>query len=150
MAAGDVDIIDLHGRRRGGITFEEIEGGAVAPSIEAESEFDIAAVAAVDDFLDVFGETIIYYPLGGSPREITAIVKQRDLPAGLDGMPRGKSPIFIIQVANDATKGIASYEIDDSSHDKIGLPVRLGQTAQQRPILQLLKHDYAWCSIEVR
>jgi len=132
------------------MTLEEVEGGAVTPTIEAESEFDIAAVAAVDDFLDVFGETIIYYPSGGSSREITAIVKSRDMPTGLDGIPRGNSPIFIIQVVNDATKGIASHEIDDSSADKIGLPIRLGQTAQQRPILRLLKHDYAWCLIEVR
>jgi len=133
--------------------FDLDEGAAAeptpAPSITAENEFDIAALAAVDDFLATFGETVYYMAAGGGEREIKAIPIERSLPRGLDGMPKGSSPYSRWQVANDATKGIISSEIDDGK-DGLKIAQRLGETPQRRPILRLLKHDCAWCEIEVR
>ena len=145
----NIDIVDIDNI----VTPFDIAGGvepaAPTEAITAESEFDIVAVAAVDDFLEAFGETVYFIPSGGSEREIKAICIERGLPKGLDGMPRGIAPFSRWQVANDATKGITSYEIDDGK-DGLKIAQRLGKTAQSRPIFRLLEHDFAWCLFEVR
>lgn len=148
MAESKIDIIDLHARRRGGMTFEEVEGGVVTPTIEAESEFDIAAVAMVDDFLNVFGETIIYYPAGGGSREIKGIVERGEV-ADLVEISDVTAPVAKIKVANDSTKGVASFEINRGG-DQVGYSYMLGNSAQRRPITRVLSIGYAWLILEVR
>ena len=149
MAAGDVDIVDLFGRRRGGITFDQVEGGAAAPTGVAESPFDIAAVAAVPYFLAEFAQSVSYMPAAGGQREIKAIPIERGAAEGIDGMPRGLAPSSLWLVHNNATTGITSNEIQDGT-DNLKIAQRIGETPMDRPILRLLKHDHAWCLIEVR
>ena len=130
------------------VTLEEGGAPIPAPSVEAESEFDIAAVAAVDDFLNVFGETIIYYPIAGSSREIKAIIERKEI-EDIDGFSDVNSPLAVMKVANDSTKGIASFEIDRGG-DEIKYSYMLGKTAQRRRITRVLSIDYAWLKLEVR
>ena len=130
----------------------DLDGAAapavVAPSITAESEFDIAAVAAVDNFLDVFGETVTYYPAGGSSRSIQAVIVRKEVEA-MAGFSDVNNPVAIMQVANDSTRGIASFEIDRGG-DEIEYSYKLGKTAQRRKITRLTEIDYAWLELEVR
>ena len=126
--------------------------GAPAPAqpteaIEPESEFDIAAVAAVDDF-DPFFETATYYPRSGGSRSIRAIIIRQEI-ADLEDMSDVNAPVAVVHVKNNNTEGIASFEIDRGG-DQISYSYMLGKTAQRRPITRVLSIDYAWLKLEVR
>jgi len=79
---------------------------------------------------------------------INAIVNRRQ-PAGIGGAPKGNAPLAEIAVDNDSVTGIASSEID-LGKDLINLPVRIGETAQDRRITKILSMDSGMMRLEVR
>ena len=112
------------------------------------NEFDQALIDTRADFLDTFGETITYYPKAGGSREITGIVTRLQA-AELDGAPYGHSPKITIHVANDATIGISSAEIDTGG-DEIKCSIRIGETAANRRITKILNMDPGMMELELR
>jgi len=82
-----------------------------------------------------------------SERSINAIVNRRQ-PAGT-GAPHGNAPLLEIQVDNDSITGISSDEIN-LGQDLINLPVRIGETAQDRRITKILSMDSGMMKLEVR
>lgn len=109
--------------------------------------FDEELVALTPEFLTTFGETVTYWPSGGESREITAIVK-REEPARLEGAPHGVSHSLEIQVANDATTGISSDEVN-TKKDQVELPVRIGETAQKRLVAEIISQDAGMMMLEI-
>ena len=86
------------------------------------------------------GETVTYYnEARGVSREITAIVEEK-LPEGLQSVPHGQAPVFIVTVRNSSTEGISSDELDLGT-DLIELTTRLGTGSQYRKIAKILSQD---------
>jgi hypothetical protein len=92
-------------------------------------------------FLADFGEDVTYVPLTGDERPIRAII-DRNPPMPPAGSPvkAGLAPKITAEVANDATAGISSSEINTGG-DKLKLPVRIGEAATARPLVTILRHD---------
>lgn len=109
--------------------------------------FDDELVATTAEFLTTFAETVTYYPIGGGSREISVIV-ERDEPAKLEGAPHGVSHKAVIQVANDATTGISSDEVN-TKKDQVELAVRIGQAVQKRLISKILDQDAGMMRLEI-
>ena len=109
--------------------------------------FDQELVDTAPEFSSTFGETGTYYPFGGDAREITVIVTRKP-PAELDGAPHGCGPAIEIAVANDATTGISSSEVN-TMKDEYKLPVRIGETAQKRLIIEILSQDAGRMKLEL-
>lgn len=84
------------------------------------------AASAFPGLLDTFGESITYWPGTGSPRAITAII-DRDPPVIMDGAGNAVKPKATIQVANSASLGVLSREVD-SGRDEISYPVQIGSS----------------------
>jgi hypothetical protein len=78
------------------------------------------------------GETITYFKNGGSVcRSIMAIV-ERDVAVPSETGDQVAQAI-IVRVLDNATSGISALEIDDG-RDKVSLPLRIGDSPQQRNI----------------
>jgi hypothetical protein len=150
--------------------------GSTGVTPAASNDFARALVATVDAFLNQFGESITYQPLGGLgnlpsgagealagssagifheftvgeglERTITAII-DREQPGELPGAGQGISPITRITVANDAVKGISSSEVD-AGGDRVELALRIGETPQLRRITQIVEQDAGMLTLEVR
>lgn len=100
-------------------------------------------------FIDNLGaEAIIYLPAAGGSRAIDALVN-REQPAETGDAPHGHAPLLTIVVINSATTGISSDEVDCGG-DKVELPVRLGETAQERLIAGIISQDSGMMKLEVR
>lgn len=87
------------------------------------------------------------FAASSSERSISALVN-RERPGPLDEVPQGHAPLLTIKVVN-STSGIATSEID-LGKDKIELPVRLGESAQQRRLAKILSQDAGMMKLEVR
>jgi hypothetical protein len=109
--------------------------------------FDEELVATAAEFSSTFGETVTYYPAAGGSREIEAVVNRRP-PAELDGPPHGVGPEIEIAVANDATTGISSSEINKMK-DQVKLAVRIGQTAEKRLVTEIISQDAGMMTLEL-
>jgi hypothetical protein len=109
--------------------------------------FDEELVATTAEYLSTFGETVTYYPAAGGTREITVIV-ERDGPAKLDDAPHGVSDKLIIQVANDATTGISSDEVN-TMKDIVKVAVRIGDTAQDKLVTEIISQDAGMMRLEL-
>lgn len=96
------------------------------------------------------GETIIYIPKNGLPREITAIV-DRNPPEILQQIEGGVSPRLVIQVLNDEKTGISSA-LFDKGGDKARVALRKGGKVDEngRSLVELLSDVAGMCRIEVR
>jgi len=114
----------------------------------AESDFDKELVATAAELLNIFGETVVYYPSGRLQRTILAIVTRQDNEK-LPDLPHGRGPNITIAVANNSTIGIASSEID-TGLDQIELAVRIGQVKQNRPFARIIAQDAGFLKLEVR
>ena len=142
----------------------------------AANKFDESIIDAADGLLATFGETITYHPVGKigdtivgsgdilsmatlgiwrilSPaeamaREITAIVG-REGPGELPGTPHGSSYRAVVRVANNSTTGISSAEIDCGG-DKVTLAVRIGKTAIERRITDIISQNAGMLTLGVR
>lgn len=104
--------------------------------------------AGLDHLLALFGETVTYVPYGGTEREVTALVQRggsRMVPP--TGAYSGNLPTVVF--ANDATDGISSSELN-LGQDNIKVAMRPGQTAESRPIGQLVQVNEVLVELEVR
>jgi len=103
--------------------------------------------AALPAMMYSFGETVRYTPDGGVAREIEAAVK-REPPGPTPGVPRGSGPKLMIMVANDATTGIASSEVN-TGKDSVTVAVRVGATPQERTVGRIVSHNGAQMVLEL-
>lgn len=103
---------------------------------------------------DDFAEVVTYHPrqrFGEStpiPRSINAVVVRQQIQTlAEDGDT--VSPMWEVHVANKATYGISSSELDLGG-DQIELPPRDGKTAERRTITQLTIQDHGMLVLECR
>jgi hypothetical protein len=94
------------------------------------SEFDDLLIETASEFADGFGEPITYTPKGGAARSINAIV-DRNPPERINVRGDIVTPKMTIMVANDATAGISSAELDAYGNDKVTVALRIGGVAQE-------------------
>lgn len=114
------------------------------------------ATDSVDTFLNVdeFAESVTYIPhryfgeTARADRTITAIVEREQVTA-IVGSETEILPIYTVHVANDATSGIASDEIDRGS-DFIDFPSRDGLDATRKTIIRIVNQDPAMLVLECR
>lgn len=111
----------------------------------------IPMVADVDAMLtrDHFGEQIVYVPAGDSEnlRTIDAII-DRDAVETIEGLEPIRTPQLVVTVANDATTGISSSEIDTGT-DRVVLPVRFREDPKNLGIARVITHDQGVVVFEV-
>lgn len=94
-----------------------------------------------------FAEAVTYYPRGGGSRSINAVVSREQIATfGPDG-GQINLPSFQVHVANSATTGISSSELNMGG-DEIELPPRDGKTAVRKQIMQLLIQDHGMLVLE--
>lgn len=86
---------------------------------------------------DDFAEVITYLPRHGSARSINAVVIRESM-LEADGIVM---PAWTVNVANDATRGIASDELDLGG-DQLSLPPRDGEAATTRTIQHIILQDH--------
>lgn len=103
---------------------------------------------------DDFAETVTYYPhryyneTARAAREIKAVVLRESITVlAEDGDT--VAPVWQVHVANNATTGISSEELDIGG-DQISLPPREGDTAERRTITRLMEHDPGMLVLECR
>jgi len=108
---------------------------------------NIAADAlAVCTDTDGFAEALTYYPHQGfgeaapASRSISGIVVRRQINTYEDDVATQLKE-FEVYVANDATSGISSTELDLGG-DRIGIPDRDGKSEVIRTILELTDQDH--------
>jgi hypothetical protein len=92
---------------------------------------DMLAADAVNVFANPteFGESGTFTPRGGTPRTIGAVV-DRNPPERINARGEFVTPKMTITVANDATTGISSADLDAYGNDKFAIPLRIGGVAQ--------------------
>lgn len=101
-----------------------------------------------------FAETVTYYPhvyFGGSAtsRSISAVVfRQQVATVGEDG-GEVVLPMYEVHVANSATTGISSEELDTGG-DQIQFPPRDGKDAEKKSILHLVTQDNGMLVLQCR
>jgi hypothetical protein len=105
-------------------------------------------VQAAIDLLAVFGEAIVYQPLNGESRSISAVINYDGIKK-TDPMPQGHGPAMTISVLNHAANGITAVEVDTGG-DVIVMPTRVGATAQSRRIIKIAAQDEGMITLEVR
>jgi len=91
---------------------------------------------------DHFAESVTYYPqrfgTAATPRVISAVVTRNQV--ATFNPDEQIVPEFEVRVANDATTGISSAELNTGG-DQIKLAVRIGETATRRSIQYMTEHD---------
>ena len=110
----------------------------------------------VQDFITTFldptdedVESIEYHnAAGAAARTIRARVR-RQVSAPVAGERRVIAPECLVEVANDATYGISSAELDLGG-DQVKIALRLGKTPELRTIANLVYHDAGMLRLEVR
>jgi hypothetical protein len=110
--------------------------------------FDTDLVATRTPILDLYGEAVIYYPSAGGSRNITAIVDRGNVQS-LGGAPAGQGQVIEIDVANDATVGISSSEVNTGG-DKVAVSKRIGEAAVSRRITRIISQDAGFIRLELR
>ncbi len=147
---GDIAVPDLSAGVRYtfvGYSFNAT-GGNSGPSLTIDVLIQVSTTSVLDGvladqadiFLARFGESITYYPKGGSSRDIVGIVDRNPV-SGVNGVPHGNTPKFVISVKNASTDGISSSEVN-AGQDKIRFGNRIGRTAIQRRIQAVQWHDH--------
>jgi hypothetical protein len=108
-------------------------------------------------FLDTsaFAETVVYHPRqfrfgdNRQPRTITAVVIRETMQTLSEDGSETILPVFEVHVANNATTGISSEELDTGG-DQIELPTRDGKPPTRRAVMKLTTQDHAMLVIECR
>lgn len=89
-----------------------------------------------------FAESVTYYPhrfgTPATPRTIWAVVIRNQV--STFNPDEQIIPEFEVRVANSATTGISSEELNVGG-DQIKFPVRIGETATKRSVQLLSEHD---------
>lgn len=94
------------------------------------------AASAFTGLLDLFGESITYWPGFGGSRIVRAIV-DRDPPEILDGSGNAIKPKATVQVYNSRTTGIESRELD-IGRDEVEFALMIDDQTSQRFSLMVL------------
>jgi len=81
-------------------------------------------------------------------RQITALVSRQPVD-DLGDAPVGTAPRLTVNVRNNSTYGISSSEIDLGS-DKVSVPVRIGEAAQERKLTKVISQDAGMLVLELR
>lgn len=105
------------------------------------SDITLAATEAIR-LLD--SETVVYAPVVGEARSISALV---DREVAVE-TPTGPVLTTLVRVRNDATLGIASTQVDTGG-DTIACAVKRGDTAQARRITQIVHQCAGMLVVEV-
>jgi len=111
------------------------------------------------DFYDAFvalleehGEQVIYRPLNGLHREITALVQRMEV-ADLDPVDGLQSPVLMVEALSDPDDedygGIDPDSVDDGG-DYIELPDRRGLDANVRAVEKVLPTDGGVTRVRLR
>lgn len=91
---------------------------------------------------DHFAETVTYYPhrfgAAATPRTIKAVITRQQV--AVFEPDQQIIPEFEVRVANDATTGISSEELNTGG-DQIKFAARIGETETKRSIQYLTEHD---------
>ena len=101
-----------------------------------------------------FAEAVVYHPHRfvtdslRPARTINAVVIREQVAAYQNDVET-ILPVFEVHVANDATTGISSEELDTGG-DQIEFPARDGQTAERRTIVRLTTQDHGMLVLECR
>ena len=101
-----------------------------------------------------FAETVTYYPhvyFGGSAtsRSVSAVVFRQQVAVLAEDGGETVVPMYEVHVANDATVGISSEELDTGG-DQIEFPPRDGKDAEKRSILHLVTQDHGMLVLQCR
>lgn len=126
------------------------EGLPTAPrmwTIDPSTRQSIFVQAALD-LLAVFGESIVYQPMGGSARTITAVIDYGTIQK-MGGMQNGYGPQMSVSVFNHATYGVTAIEANMGG-DLFIIPTRIGGTPQSRRISKITHQDDGMVVFEVR
>lgn len=110
--------------------------------------------------LDEHGETVIYTPLNGTPRNVKAIVK-RDPPEPLPGVPNTQGKFILVSCMDRSLADLATPEMDDglggigadevnTGGDTITVADRIGATATARPVKRIAIQAGGMMTLEVR
>ena len=108
---------------------------------------DILADDAADVFLTDFAETIRYKPGVAWPgRSILTVIDRNepDTPGGMDMAP---APALIVYVANSATSGIGSEEINTGA-DTVVLKYRLDGADVEMRVRRMIAQDRGLLQLE--
>jgi hypothetical protein len=100
------------------------------------------------DVLAAFGEAIVYQPLGGAARSITAVVNYGTV-SKMSPMPNGFGPQMTVSVFNHASYGVTAVEAN-AGGDLFLLPTRIGGTPQSRRMTKINHQDEGMIVFEVR
>lgn len=111
---------------------------------------DIIKADAVNVFANPndFAESVVYYPYSGEPRTIDVVIERQQVqlnPEDGDTL----TPVFLVHVANNATEGISSDELNVGG-DTMEIAVRVGETPTMRRVIRLLGHDEGMIDLECR
>lgn len=111
---------------------------------------DMIRSDSVDVFCnpDDFAESVVYYKRNGLSRIINAVVVREAFainPEDGDTI----TPVFEVHVANDASTGIASDELNIGG-DMLAFAVRVGKAVERRSIVRLMSHDEGMLVLECR
>jgi hypothetical protein len=98
--------------------------GLLNSQLQADAAFIMADVDAIPG-----SEEVVYTKPDGTTRTINAVV-QRDPPGRVTPGGELVLPKLSVTVANDATYGITSAEVDARGADRITVAERIGQTAK--------------------
>ena len=104
---------------------------------------------------DDFAESVVYWSRAAlsrgdtAGRTIDAVVMREQITAFAEDGSQMNLPSFEIHVANDATNGISSTELDTGG-DQIAFPPRDGKAAVRKTILQLVTQDHGMLVLECR
>lgn len=99
---------------------------------------------------DDFAETVQYWPRGAlTARTIKAVVIRESIQTLSENNSETVLPMFEVHVANDATNGISSTELDCGG-DQIAIPPRDGYAASRRAVYRLVTQDHGMLVLECR
>jgi len=113
------------------------------------NSFDEILAGTADDFLTEFGELITVLPPAGANRQIWAIV-DREQPAEMPGIPNSKTTMTTIVVANNATTGISSGEIDIGKGWKVEISTRMGGAVKEKAVTAIVYHNAGLMKLKLR
>lgn len=116
--------------------------------------FSLASLNAA--YLSHFGEQVTYTSRNGVTRSIMAVVDRRP-PTPISEQSSTLAALSVVAVRNTATSiddddlgGISAEELDLSGNDTITIALRVGGTAEARPIKSILEQDAGFLHLEVR
>lgn len=98
------------------------------------------AASGFPSLVSNFGEPVIYHFASGGHRSVNAII-ERSPPAQYDAAGNVITPSFVIRLANSATTGVLSTEVNTGG-DQVSLLLKVDDTVPtKRSVLVLQSQD---------